>query len=358
MTLLPSADRPPLVARGDLRGQDRDQVALGVPAGQRLVEDAAGVLVLGAAGEVRVQVHRRLPVDHLQRCRRRRAWWACRGWAAWACATPACISIIEAIGAVRPRPTICWMKLRRRQLAVADVLDQLAQFAFSAWEASWSRVMGAPTGTCWAPARQTQVLCTCGGAMLAGQPQPPIRVAPGPDSAILRCMSEAPPTSSIDPRPGRSERASLVLDSPHSGSVLPPDFGAVPHRIGTAGRRGLLHRRALPSRLRRRRAAAGGAVPAHLPRRQPPRRRHRPGTARRPLAASPRAQRQGAHRQGPHLAHAGRRPADLRPRKLSVAEVAAPHRRLPPPLSRRPAAACSMRPMRASASCTTSTATR
>ena len=54
-------------AAGDLGSEPRDQVAFAVPAGQRLVEDMAGVLVLGAAGIVRVQVHGGLPVQQLER---------------------------------------------------------------------------------------------------------------------------------------------------------------------------------------------------------------------------------------------------------------------------------------------------
>ena len=51
----------------DLGCQCGHQVAFGVPSSERLVEDAAGVLVLGATRVVRVQVHGGLPVDDLER---------------------------------------------------------------------------------------------------------------------------------------------------------------------------------------------------------------------------------------------------------------------------------------------------
>jgi hypothetical protein len=52
---------------GDLGGQAGDEIAFGVPAGQRFVEDARGVLFLGAAGKVRVQVGGALPPQQLER---------------------------------------------------------------------------------------------------------------------------------------------------------------------------------------------------------------------------------------------------------------------------------------------------
>ena len=45
--------------------EDRNDVAVGIVRGERLVEDAAGVLVLGAVGEVRVQQGGRLPPERL-----------------------------------------------------------------------------------------------------------------------------------------------------------------------------------------------------------------------------------------------------------------------------------------------------
>jgi hypothetical protein len=48
------------------RGEDRDQVAVAIPGGERLVEDAASVLVLGADGEVRVEQRRALPHEQLE----------------------------------------------------------------------------------------------------------------------------------------------------------------------------------------------------------------------------------------------------------------------------------------------------
>ena len=55
-----------VLAAGDRLGQDRPQVALGVPAGQRLVEQARAVLVLGADGEVRIEQGRALPPQDLE----------------------------------------------------------------------------------------------------------------------------------------------------------------------------------------------------------------------------------------------------------------------------------------------------
>ena len=46
--------------------QLRHQVAVRVPARQRLIEDAAGLAVLDATSVVRIQVHGSLPIDELQ----------------------------------------------------------------------------------------------------------------------------------------------------------------------------------------------------------------------------------------------------------------------------------------------------
>ena len=54
-------------AAGDFGRQHRHQVAVGIPARQRLVEDGATFRVLGAGGEVRVQQRRALPVQKPQR---------------------------------------------------------------------------------------------------------------------------------------------------------------------------------------------------------------------------------------------------------------------------------------------------
>src|SRR5580704_5505007 len=55
VTDLASAARPPF------GGEDRVEMAVDVPARQRLVENARGVLVLGAGGEMRVEQGRPLP---------------------------------------------------------------------------------------------------------------------------------------------------------------------------------------------------------------------------------------------------------------------------------------------------------
>ena len=58
VTDMPSAARPPFSRARDLGGEHRHQIAVGVPAGERLVEDARAFLVLGADGEVRVEQRR------------------------------------------------------------------------------------------------------------------------------------------------------------------------------------------------------------------------------------------------------------------------------------------------------------
>ena len=51
----------------NLGGEDGEQVAVRIEGGERLVEDARAVLVLGADGEMRVEQRRRLPPQHLER---------------------------------------------------------------------------------------------------------------------------------------------------------------------------------------------------------------------------------------------------------------------------------------------------
>ena len=51
----------------DLSCQHRHQITLGVPGGERLVEDARGVLVLAAGGKMRVQQSGRLPPQDFER---------------------------------------------------------------------------------------------------------------------------------------------------------------------------------------------------------------------------------------------------------------------------------------------------
>ena len=63
-------ERPSLLTRRSARSESRrrgwHQVAVGLEGGQRLVEDARAVLVLGAHGEVGVEECRRLPPEHLE----------------------------------------------------------------------------------------------------------------------------------------------------------------------------------------------------------------------------------------------------------------------------------------------------
>ena len=66
VTDLPSAARVPSSRPGNRLRQDGPQVAVGIPAGQRLVEQARAVLVLGADGEMRIEQGRALPPQHLQ----------------------------------------------------------------------------------------------------------------------------------------------------------------------------------------------------------------------------------------------------------------------------------------------------
>ncbi len=72
VTQVRSLARVPLPALGISAARIGHEVAVGIEAGERLVEDARRVLVLGAGGEVRVQERRRLPPERLERAARRR----------------------------------------------------------------------------------------------------------------------------------------------------------------------------------------------------------------------------------------------------------------------------------------------
>ncbi len=52
---------------GNFRSEDRNQIAILVPSGERLIEEPAGLLILGADGEMRIEQGRRLPKQQLQR---------------------------------------------------------------------------------------------------------------------------------------------------------------------------------------------------------------------------------------------------------------------------------------------------
>ena len=116
-------------ARWNLGGQDRDHVAFTVPSGQRLIEHAAGVLVLGAARVMRVQMHCGLPVEDLE------------------CAATTALGGLVGDGRGCLRDAFVHQHHRRHrrrqaqahhllneaapgQLAFADVFDQGAQFTF------------------------------------------------------------------------------------------------------------------------------------------------------------------------------------------------------------------------------------
>jgi hypothetical protein len=55
-----------VLRRRHFGGQHREQVAVRIPAGERLIEDAAALLLLGAGGPVRAEVHWALPPQHLE----------------------------------------------------------------------------------------------------------------------------------------------------------------------------------------------------------------------------------------------------------------------------------------------------
>jgi N-formylglutamate amidohydrolase len=62
-------------------------------------------------------------------------------------------------------------------------------------------------------------------AMLAGGGRPAIRVGPGPPAGDTRVMADDL-IRIHGPCPPAPPRTSIVLDSPHSGRWMPPDFGA------------------------------------------------------------------------------------------------------------------------------------
>ena len=130
-------------------------------------------------------------------------------------------------------------------------------------------------------------------------------------------------------------RVPLVLDSPHSGFAFPADFGSRLEEFDLReGEDCFVDQLYLPA-TERGVAPDRGARAAHLHRPQPACRRHRPRPRRRrPLAGRARAERQGAAGQGADLAHARRRPRDLRP-EAAGRRGAAPDRGLPPAVPRR-----------------------
>ena len=67
VTDLASAARPPFWIDGISAARIELEVAVGIPAGERLVEQARAVLVLGAGGEMRIEQGRSLPPQQLQR---------------------------------------------------------------------------------------------------------------------------------------------------------------------------------------------------------------------------------------------------------------------------------------------------
>ena len=97
---------------GKLGGENRNEIALGIPRCQRFIENARGFLVLSADCKMRVEQSRRLPQQHLQRASpaalvRLVIELSLGG------ATPAYASIWLASGAVSPNPTILRTKARR-----------------------------------------------------------------------------------------------------------------------------------------------------------------------------------------------------------------------------------------------------
>ena len=59
--------QPAILHRGNFGGQNQLHVAVGIPAGERLIEQARAVLVLGAGGEMRIEQGRSLPPQQFQR---------------------------------------------------------------------------------------------------------------------------------------------------------------------------------------------------------------------------------------------------------------------------------------------------
>ena len=64
---MPSAASPPFSRLGISAARTGTRLPSGIPAGQRLVEDARAVLVLGADREMRIEQRRALPPQHLER---------------------------------------------------------------------------------------------------------------------------------------------------------------------------------------------------------------------------------------------------------------------------------------------------
>ena len=67
VTDLPSLASPPFCTVGMSAARMGDEVAVGIPRRERLVEDARAILILGAGGEVRVEQGRSLPPESLER---------------------------------------------------------------------------------------------------------------------------------------------------------------------------------------------------------------------------------------------------------------------------------------------------
>ena len=129
VTDLPSLAMPPFCAVGISAARTGDEVAVRIPGGQRLVEDARAVLVLGADGEVRVEERRALPPEGLERAAAaplgrlvRRAW-----------AGPGPRRPRPASGRPsarsRPSPTMAWTKWRRliRPALTSAIIDRSAR---------------------------------------------------------------------------------------------------------------------------------------------------------------------------------------------------------------------------------------
>jgi hypothetical protein len=59
--------QPAVVQRGNFRSQHRPEISIGIPSGQRFIENARSRIVLAADGEMRVQQRGRLPPQEFER---------------------------------------------------------------------------------------------------------------------------------------------------------------------------------------------------------------------------------------------------------------------------------------------------
>ncbi len=109
-------------------------------------------------------------------------------------AMPSCISSIEAIGAVRPRPTSCWMKLRRGRLpsrtwAIRSRRSCSCMSTLAVWRrpVCQRRIAGAFTVVEWRRFRCRRPTMS----LVAGRFALSARLQPHQESSMLRSMSRS-----------------------------------------------------------------------------------------------------------------------------------------------------------------------